>query len=475
MRSQIIQQTRFDTPQHGWTHAEAEPWIEHDTDGLILSAHADKAHTLRHPGLHTRNGDSIELRFRIPNQATRGRFRFGFDAAGHEHALAQLDFATNKLSLFTTDWRLPQPIESTDLSLNNSSTHTVLIEKTEGDGDLVKKANVQIYIDGKPCLDAPNLDILPEMSVIIEVNQGQVCVEEVIHRGVPSGVPESLNLGGWQMRNIESIESNLDSICRGLVQAVEQGVQLIVTPETSLTGLFPNSPVTNERGPIAGAERKLREFIRQLPQAPYLIAGFPVWKNVPEHRNIETRYNVSRVYDPDGEIVSTHAKVYSAEDNFWHGYELNEFDVCGVPTTLHICHDRRYPDLSTLPVMFGARLVLHPSNADIVSGTVDAFEGQASGSADALHAFYLHVDGGGGGYIAGPHRKAEPLAVCSECRRGNPSDPQVGKPEEGLFHTRLQMREAFGYWPTRAYRASEEIASAYSSLYRSMGGRRKHN
>ena len=42
-------------------------------------------------------------------------------------------------------------------------------------------------------------------------------------------------------------------------------------------------------------------------------------------------------------------------------------DVNGVPISLHICHDRRYPELWTLPVMFGTRLILHPSNSGDVS------------------------------------------------------------------------------------------------------------
>ena len=116
---------------------------------------------------------------------------------------------------------------------------------------------------------------------------------------------------------------------------------------------------------------------------------------VPHHR-----YNVSRVYDPDGDVVASCPKIHSCEENFWHGYHYGEEDAQGVPVCMHICHDSRYPDIWTVPVMFGARLILHPANDE--------------------------------------------------------------KPEESI--------DAFGYWPVRAYRASEEIAEAYLSLYKSMGG-----
>ena len=246
-----------------------------------------------------------------------------------------------------------------------------MIEKREGSGNLVKNADVRVYFDGEQVLSIPDLNLLPEMGVDVKVSGVELLIEEFSHRGTSSGIPEYLHLGAWQMLNVESLEANLDSICRGLAQAAEEGVQLLVTPETSLTGLFPRSPVTMNPGPVAEAERRLKEFIHDLPDAPYVVVGLPVWRRVDGHEVGPTRYNVCRVYDPDGEIASTHDKVHSAEDLFQHGYRLNEFDVRGVPISLHICHDTRYPELWTLPVMFGARLVLHPSNSGRATGSVD--------------------------------------------------------------------------------------------------------
>ena len=75
--------------------------------------------------------------------------------------------------------------------------------------------------------------------------------------------------------------------------------------------------------------------------APHLIVGLPIWRHEPAHPIQPTRYNVSRLYDPDGEIVSTHSKVHSAENRFMHGHQLNEFEVEGVSISMHICHDGR--------------------------------------------------------------------------------------------------------------------------------------
>ena len=199
----------------------------------------------------------------------------------------------------------------------------------------------------------------------------------------------------------------------------------------------------------------------------------PVWRGVGGHRRAKTRYNASRVYDPDGGVLYSGDKIHSCETEFWHGFRYHEFDVCGVPVTMHICHDGRYPDTWTTPVMFGARLVVHPSNGGNVSGSVDGFERGAKRSTTTSHAFYIHVNGGGGSYITGPQKFNNLVAVSSECRRENERFPNVGPAEECLFHAKIRIHDAFGYWPVRSFRASEKAACAFADLYRAMDGRRE--
>ena len=475
LRAHSLGHTRFQEPEQGWDLPPVgSPGFEISGDGIMVSATPDRTLDVSGPGVHTRNGDSIELRFRALRPGA-GRLEFGFDADLHEYARVELDFVEATVSLATSDWTVPQPVASAPLPVSGHESHTVLIEKQEGSGNLVKNADVRVYFDGERVLVVDGLDLLPEMGVKVRVLGTEVLVEEFTHRGAPSGIPEYLHLGGWQMLNAESIETNLDSICRGMVQAAEAGIQLLVTPETSITGLFQRSPMTRDPAPIAEAEDRLRRFIRELKDAPYLVAGLPAWDSVPGHAVESTRYNVCRVYDPDGEIASSHAKVHSAngiEYDFWHGYRLNELDVYGVPTTLHLCHDLRYPEVWTLPVMFGARLVLHPSNSGHFEGTVDAFEAKAKGDSDTSHAFHLSVNGGGGSYIVGPQRHENLITVSPECRRDNDAFPMVGLVQEGLFHARIRVHDAFGYWPARSFRTSEAVAEAYLPLYRSLGGSR---
>lgn len=469
---ELLGQTRFQDVDGLWELPEADSTgFESSADGARFSAPPDQNFVMRGTGVHTRNGDSIALRFRAV-APTSGSLEFGFDADTHEHARVEFDFARSLIWLSTSDWSIPQPVASAALTLDIGESHTVVIEKSESGGNLVKNAEVRVHLDGHQILAATGLDLLPEMGVAIGV-QGTTCVvEEFIHRGSLPTIPEYLHLGGWQMLNLNSIEANLASLCRGLTEAAAEGVELLVSPETSLTGLFPHSHVTTNQAAIDDAESQLRKFIGSLKNAPYLVAGLPEWKSVPGHTRNVTRYNVCRVYDPDGGIFSSHPKVHSAEDEFWHGRHLNEFVVHGVPTTLHVCHDRRYPELSTLPVMFGARLVIHPSNAGDISGNVDAFEARAMADSDTTHAFHINVNGGGGSYIVGPQREDNLIAVSPECDRYNDYYPMVGPAQESLLHAKIRVHDAFGYWPERSLRASEATAEAYQALYHQLGGGR---
>ena len=140
---------------------------------------------------------------------------------------------------------------------------------------------------------------------------------------------------------------------------------------------------------------------------------------------------------------------------------------------MHICHDGRYPEVWTLPVMFGARVIVHPANGGKISGSIDAFEAGAKHQVTpTAHAFYLYVNGGGGSFISSPQKHDNLLAVSEECKRNSKSFPIVGDPQECLVEARINLEEAYGYWPVRSFRASEEIASAYYNLYKAMGGNR---
>ena len=454
----------------GWVWPVAADGVESVPGGARLRSTSDEALSVAAEDVHTWNGDAIELTFR-PEGDARGALEFGY-AGGAERAVAVVDFAASPLALWTSDWRLRQPVASVRIDIAPDRDHVLRLRKSDGGGNLIRMSDLELSWDGRRVIHEPNQDVLPEMGVRLAVRNQAILSRRFVLYGTQPAVPEYLHVGGYQVLNEPSIEKNLEAMCRGARRASELGIQLLLTPETSLTGLFAEHEVTQNPAPVREAEDKLRKFLAELPDAPFLVVGLPVWHRDPEHPDRVVRYNVSRVYDPDGAILTDCPKIHSCEVDFWHGQSLNEFEVHGVPVSLNVCHDARYPDTWTLPVMFGARLILHPANGGAPRCSVDGLECLANAAATSSHAFYLHVNGAGGSYLVSPHKYDNLFDTSLESRRDNAAFPMIGEPVECLLHANLRIHDAFGYWPVRSFRLSEASARAYIDLYRARGGSR---
>ena len=75
------------------------------------------------------------------------------------------------------------------------------------------------------------------------------------------------------------------------------------------------------------------------------------------HRENGKLYNSAVVIDPAGEVIERYHKIQLAESWPDGGDHLAVFPIDGVPASIIICHDERYPELVRLPVLAGARLV----------------------------------------------------------------------------------------------------------------------
>ena len=200
------------------------------TNGLRVAGSSEKKTEVffdgkKFPVLHTRNGDAIELAFTVEDDKPAGRFAFGFHG-GTEDCFAVFDLQRNEVRLDVTDFRFDQPVDRTALKLASGSRHSVRLEKTEGAGNRVKMANVAVYLDDQRILGAENLDLLPEMSAVVEVQGSSVTVGRVTHSGTPMAIPEKLHVGGLQIMQVPDIEVNLRSILRGLKESADLGIQL---------------------------------------------------------------------------------------------------------------------------------------------------------------------------------------------------------------------------------------------------------
>ncbi len=164
----------------------------------------------------------------------------------------------------------------------------------------------------------------------------------------------TLRVAAVQMRSSRKLEENLDTTKKYLASCARKGIRVAVFPECSVTGYFDNSYMksfTTEQ--LAEAEHQLAEACRV--NKIYAIVGMP-------HRDGDKLYNSAIVLNPEGKVVERYHKIQLAESWPDWGDHLSVFKVDGVPCSIIICHDERYPELVRLPVLADARLVFYISH-----------------------------------------------------------------------------------------------------------------
>ena len=74
------------------------------------------------------------------------------------------------------------------------------------------------------------------------------------------------------------------------------------------------------------------------------------------------------VFDSHGELIERYGKVMLAGEK-WAvpGNHVAFFELEGVPSTVIVCHDERYPELVRLPAIAGARMIYYVSSESGIS------------------------------------------------------------------------------------------------------------
>lgn len=165
----------------------------------------------------------------------------------------------------------------------------------------------------------------------------------------PSPSNKSLRVATVQMRSTRVLAENIAATKKHLERCARDGVRLVVFPECSVTGYFDVDYIkrfTSDQ--LADAERQIAEACRE--HQIYAIVGMP-W------REGGKLYNSAIVIDPEGKVVERYHKLHLAEAWPDGGDHLSVFKVDGVPCSIIICHDERYPELVRLPVLAGSRCV----------------------------------------------------------------------------------------------------------------------
>lgn len=172
-------------------------------------------------------------------------------------------------------------------------------------------------------------------------------------RPAPPALPHTLRVAAVQMRSTRDLDANVTHTIDLLRQCARDGVQVAVFPECSLSGYFDDLIPKLSAKQLADAEQRVARACKDLGIGA--IVGSPV-------RDGRKLYNSALVIDQTGKVCERYHKIQLAERWPDPGDHLSVFHLHGVPCSIIICHDERYPELVRLPVLGGARVVFYLSH-----------------------------------------------------------------------------------------------------------------
>jgi len=155
------------------------------------------------------------------------------------------------------------------------------------------------------------------------------------------------------MRSTRNLEANVERTIQNLKKCADDGVQVAVFPECSVSGYFDDYIPKLTAEQLQAAERRLAAACAELKINA--IVGMPV-------RDGDKLYNSAVVLSSSGKIVERYHKIQLAENWPTPGDHLSVFKLADVPCAIIICHDERYPELARLPVLAGARVLFYLSH-----------------------------------------------------------------------------------------------------------------
>jgi predicted amidohydrolase len=175
----------------------------------------------------------------------------------------------------------------------------------------------------------------------------------VAARPAPGEAPASLTVAAVQFRSSSDQADNVARIQEHIRRAAVDGARVVVFPECALTSYATEAILATSAEALADAEHALAQTCREANV--YAIVGTPT-------REGETLYNSAVVFTPQGTVLERYHKIQLAEDWPVGGSQMSVFPIDGVPCSIIICHDERYPELVRLPVLAGAQVVFYISN-----------------------------------------------------------------------------------------------------------------
>ena len=163
-----------------------------------------------------------------------------------------------------------------------------------------------------------------------------------------------LAVAAVQFRSSFQVDQNAQGMIEILARLANDGVKVAVFPECALTGYHTRAVMEPTAEEVMAAEKA----IQQTCSRRGISAVFGSIYKVNGHT-----YDTAVVFDSHGELIERYGKVMlSGEKWATPGNHISYFELEGVPATVIVCHDERYPELVRLPALKGARIIYYISS-----------------------------------------------------------------------------------------------------------------
>ncbi len=206
--------------------------------------------------------------------------------------------------------------------------------------------------------------------------------------GTPAYTDGLMKIASVQMPVSTQIAENLERILDYIEQAVEQDADIVLFPETALSG-FDRETIENlDWETLSKAEDQIAAIAKE--------KGINIMYGSSTKQEERKPFNSAVVINRNGEEIHRYHKMVP-EGWFEPGDHLAYFEIDGIPCTTIICHDERYPELVRLPVMKGARVCFYISyEINSIKGAVrkiENYRSQLVARAAENRAFMIQCNG----------------------------------------------------------------------------------
>ena len=181
-----------------------------------------------------------------------------------------------------------------------------------------------------------------------------------------------VKIGIVQMITCENKEINLTKAKEGIEKCVKKGAEIIILPE-----IF-NSPYDTKKFREYSEEKngKTWTFLSNISKENKIIL---IGGSIPEKENNKI-YNTSFIFDSEGNQISRHRKMhlfdidikggqrFKESESLTAGDSISVFNTPFCKIGVCICFDMRFPELSRLMVLKGAKIIIVPAAFNMTTG-----------------------------------------------------------------------------------------------------------